>query len=159
MLDYRFYLAIVPLLLLLGWASGRTLERMHLRRLDRREREFSSILVTDLKSFPGDVDPSVPPAYVSGTAVIATDYFKSFLAGLRRIFGGELNSFRSLMIRARRASTIRMIEEAHRLGYNAVCNVRYDTADIGGMTGIKGSVMVESFVVGTAYRRDPTSLA
>jgi uncharacterized protein YbjQ (UPF0145 family) len=141
------------LLILLGWIVGRTAERRHFLRLERRERELAHMLVTDVKTFPGGADPSKRAALVHGEAVIATDYLKSFLAALRKLVGGELRSYESLMTRARREAVVRMLEEAHRLGYDAVCNLRLGSADIGGMTGKRGAAMVEAFAWGTAYAR------
>lgn len=148
---------VIPIFfLILAWITGRTAERRHLRSLDRREQALKDMLVTDIKTFPGGADPRRQAALVHGGAVIATDYLKSFLAGIRKIFGGELHSYRSLMERARREAILRMLQEAHRQGYNAVCNVRLNSADIGGMTGKRGAAMVECFASGTAYSR-PTS--
>ena len=138
-------------LLLLGWIAGRTAERLHLSSLARREDQLRHILVTDIKTFPGGAEPSRQAALVMGTAVIASDYLKTFLASLRKIVGGEMHSYQSLMSRARREAILRMLEEAHGLGYNAVCNLRLGSADIGGMTGKKGAAMVEVFATGTAY--------
>ena len=139
------------ILILLGLVVGKTTETRHLRRLDQREQALVDMLVTDIRSFPGGVDVAKPPTMVFGQAVIATDYLKSFLAKLRKILGGELKSYRSLMTRARREATLRMMEEAHAQGYNAVCNLRLDSADIGGMAGRRGVAMVEAFATGTAY--------
>jgi len=138
-------------LLLLGLVVGKTTEIRHFNRLDRRDQSLADMLVTDLRSFPGGVDTTKPPMMVTGQAVIATDYLKSFLAKLRKILGGELKSYRSLMTRARREAMLRMMEEAQAQGYNAVCNMRLDSADIGGMAGRRGVAMVEAFATGTAY--------
>lgn len=138
-------------LILLGLIVGKTTESRHLRRLDRREQALDDMLLTDIRSFPGGVDTTKPPTMVTGEAVIATDYLKSFLAKLRKILGGELKSYRSLMTRARREATLRMMEEAQAQGYNAVCNMRLNSADIGGMAGRRGVAMVEAFASGTAY--------
>jgi uncharacterized protein YbjQ (UPF0145 family) len=48
-----------------------------------------------------------------------------------------------------------MIEDAARLGYNAVCNIRLNTSEIGGMVGQGTGVTVEVFASGTAYRLPP----
>ena len=140
-------------LILLGLIVGRVVERRHFRRLGEREAALSYMLVTDLRTYPGGVNTSRPPMMVTGQAVIATDYLKTFLAGLRKILGGELKSYRTLMVRARKEATLRMMEEAQAAGYDAVCNLRLDSADIGGMTGRRGAVMVEAFATGTAYCR------
>ncbi|NQT53906.1 heavy metal-binding domain-containing protein [bacterium] len=149
-------LILLPIaLLILAWITGSTTEKRHFRRLAARERALKSMLVTDIKTFPGGAIPQQQAALVTGGAVIASDYLKSFFAHIRKIFGGELRSYLSLMERARREAILRMLEQAHRLGYNAVCNVRLNSADIGGMTGKKGAAMVECFASGTAYSRPP----
>jgi len=143
---------IVPLLLIaIGWIAGRAAEGRHFRSLARRERDLAHMFLSDIKTFPGGADATKHAAFVMGEAVIASDYLKTFLAGLRKLVGGELHSYESLMNRARREATLRMLEDAHRRGYNAVCNMRLGSADIGGMTGSKGAAMVEVFATGTAY--------
>jgi len=146
-------LGIFVALILLGLIAGSVAERSHLRSLERREQELAAILVTDVKSFPGGARPATRAHVVMGQAVIATDYLKSFLAGLRKIVGGEVRSYLSLMTRARREAVVRMLEDARDKGYDAVCNVRINTADIGGATARKGATMVGVFVTGTAYLR------
>ena len=143
------------LLILIGWTAGRAAERGHFRSLKRRERELAHIVVTDLKTFPGGADPAKRGELVMGEAVIATDYLKTFLAQLRKILGGELRSYESLMTRARREALVRLKWRANTKGYNAICNVRLQSADIGGMSGARGAVMVEVFAWGTAYRIGP----
>lgn len=139
------YVGIPAFLLLLGWTVGKTTERRHFRSLDRREQELAHMLVTDIRSFPGGLVPERGGAIVMGDAAIATDYLKSFLAKLRNIFGGEVRSYQSLLTRGRREAMLRMMEQAHQMGYDAVCNVRLGTAIIGRM--------VEVFSTGTAYLR------
>ena len=91
---------------------------------------------------------------VYGETVIASDYLKTFFASLRGIFGGEVRSFQKMQERARRESVLRLIEAARNEGYNAVCNVRLETADVGGgaMTRKKkGFPMSAILASGTAY--------
>ena len=140
------------LLLALGWSAGRIAERRHLRSLARRERDLSRMLCTDLKTFPGRPLDQPGGTLVMGGAVIASDYMKKFLAGFRFIFGGEIRSYQSLVTRARREAIVRMLTSAYQQGYDAVCNVRFETTDVGGMSGARGAVMVEIFAYGTAYR-------
>jgi len=144
-------LAFPIFLLVLGWIAGRTAERGHLRRLASREEKLAHMFLTDVKTFPPAADPSRGGELVMGQAVIATDYLKTFLASIRKIFGGELRSYESLLSRARRETIVRLLTEAQSKGYNAVCNVRFETTDIGGMAGAKGAVMVGVFATGTAY--------
>lgn len=143
---------LVVCLISLGWAVGSWAERRHLASLAEREQQNGAFLVTQLKTFPA-FDPGGPvPQLIVAEAVIATDYFKSFMATIRRLFGGELRSYQSLLDRARRESTQRIIEHARGLGYNAICNLRMETADVGGNNSTrKGAVMVAILASATAY--------
>jgi len=146
---------IFPVLMIAaGFVVGRMTEGAHLRDLDRREAEVRGMLVTDLRRFPGGVLNQPTPVLVQGEVCIATDYWKSFASSIRKIFGGEMKSYQTLIDRARREAVLRMLEEAKRQGYNAVCNVRLETADIGGaaLSAKQGAVTVEILASGTAYR-------
>jgi uncharacterized protein YbjQ (UPF0145 family) len=140
------------LLMSLGFFVGGHVERRHFRLLDEREGANGDFLITQLKSYPWAVSGPSPPTLLCGEAVIASDYLKTFLAGLRKIFGGEMRSYQSLLIRARREALQRLIEEAKVQGYNAVCNVRYYSTDIAGASKRRSKVvMVTLLVTGTAY--------
>ena len=145
------YTLIPVFLLAVGWIAGRTAERRHVRSLDRRERQLAGVVCTDLKSFPGR-SPDLPGGkLVLGATVIASDYMKSFLAGIRLVFGGEVKSFQTMVTRGRREALVRMLTSAYTQGYDAVCNVRFETSDVGAMSGTTGA-MVEVIAYGTAYR-------
>ena len=137
--------------ILLGLIMGRMAEKRHFESLAKRESELKGFLVSDLKGYPGEILPEKGSSLVLGEAVIATDYLKSFLAKIKRILGGELKSYESLMERARREAVVRMLQEAKFLGHNAVCNLRMDTADIGAGSTSRGMAMVVVMVSGTAY--------
>jgi uncharacterized protein YbjQ (UPF0145 family) len=141
-------------LILFGLIIGRTVERRHLQRLDEREAIHRDVLITQVKTFPMAVIGGQTPAVVMSEAVIASDYLKTFLAGWRNIFGGEVRSFRMLQERAKREAILRLIERAVSQGFNAVCNVRVSGADIGGNTsGGKNKVpMAAIMATGTAYQ-------
>ena len=147
------------LLILLGLIVGGARERLHLSSLRRREQELAFMLVTDIKTFPSAVQTGAPPTMVMGQAFIATDYLKSFLAQIRKILGGELKTYQELMLRARREALLRMLEQAQEQGYNAVCNVRLDSADIGGAGLRRGTTMAGIMATGTAYHVSEQSLA
>ena len=91
---------------------------------------------------------------VSGDAVIATDYFKGFAARLRSIVGGEIRSYVTLMERARREATLRLLQQARDVGATEVWNVRYETSNIRSGARRNPSVSVEVFAFGTAVVRD-----
>ena len=138
-------------LLALGLFVGGATERRHFRNLQQREDQQADCFVTQIKSFPNAAPGELPPRMVVAEVVIATDYLKSFLAKLRNIFGGEVRSYQSLLVRARREASLRILEEARRQGYNAVCNLRFDTADVGGSSTAQRVAMVAIIASGTAY--------
>ena len=138
-------------LILLGLFVGGWQERRHLRDLARRERQTAEVLVTQLKTFPYQAAGSTPPTIMFGEVVIGTDYLKSFLARIRNIFGGRVGSYRTLLERARREAVLRIVEQARRQGYNAVCNVRLETADVGGNSSRRRVAMAAILATGTAY--------
>jgi uncharacterized protein YbjQ (UPF0145 family) len=153
-----FSIYILPplLLILLGLVAGKIAEQNHLRSLARREAGLREMLVTDVRSYDPAVDRSQPSTLVVAEAIISTDYLKSFFARLRNIFGGEVRSFLTLVQRSRREALLRIMEQARDKGYNAVCNVRLETADIGLSTGAgaqRGATMSAIIASGTAYRR------
>ncbi|NOX60230.1 MAG: YbjQ family protein [Planctomycetes bacterium] len=135
-----------------GYGVGRWRERRHLASLKQREIEFGDILVTNLKTGPNPENVR-RAAFVSGDAVIATDYFKSFAAGLRNIIGGEVRVFETLMDRARREATLRMLQEARQMGASEVWNIRLESSNIRSASGNNKAVSVEIFAFGTAIVR------
>jgi uncharacterized protein YbjQ (UPF0145 family) len=150
-------IGILVILLVLGLSAGRIAERRHFARLDERERAIAGVvIVTDLRSFPGGADLSARPTLVAGHAVISSDYFKTFVSGLKKIVGGELRSLESLMNRARREAILRMIDQARASGCDTVCNVRIEGFDIAGSSSRKANkamVIVSVQASGTAYKR------
>ena len=110
------------ILLLLGFIFGGIAERRHYRSIIERERN-GRVLV-----FPERLPPpqSPPPTttLVLGSVVISADYFKRFIAVLRMLVGGRLNTYETLLDRARREAILRMREEAEALGATTVFNVK-----------------------------------
>lgn len=149
-------LGLIGGLLCLGLFGGTFFERRHFKRLAQREAANKSVVVTQLRSYPGGASPELPPKMFAAEAVIASDYFKTFLTGIRKFFGGELRSYLSLMDRARREAQMRLIEQATAEGYDTIGNLRFETADIGGATNPKkGVVTVAIIASATAYKRKP----
>ena len=148
----QFWFQFVPVivLLILGFSIGGMVERAHFKRLAKREAALSHMLVTDLRKLPSG--SGAPCGLVTGEVVIASDYFKTFAATLKKLVGGELRTFETLMERARREALVRMMEAAHQQGANAVVNVRFATSNIGSMRRKKAAAMVEMYAYGTALR-------
>lgn len=135
-------LGIAAVLLVVGFFVGGARERKHFSDLKRRE----AILVEAvLVRSDFDVASTGESFLVIGSVVVASDYFKDFVGGLRNFFGGRLTSHESLLDRARRESMCRMREAAMRQGASEVVGVRMETTRIAG----KG---VEALSYGTAIR-------
>ncbi len=143
--------------LLVMAAIGGAIERTHLKSLAAREAAHADFPVSTLKKPPTISVGGKAPTLVSGTAVVSSDYFKNWIFSIRNVFGGESRLFTRLMDRARREATQRMIDEALRAGYTAICNVRYESADIAGTAATNGSKktlkMAACTVTGTAYMK------
>ncbi len=107
------------------------------------------MLVTDTRTLPtaGSIQGR---GLVVGQVVIASDYFKTFAATLRKLVGGELHTFESLMVRARREALVRMLASARERGANGVINVRFASSNVGSMRRRQAAAMVEMYAYGTA---------
>lgn len=158
MIELIVYFVIFVFLMTIGFVAGGATERAHFKRLDERGEANRGFIVTQLKTYPGGSTGSPPPQLFMAEAVISSDYLKTFLAGIRKFFGGEMRSYQSLLERARREALMRIIEQASEAGYDTACNLRYESADIGGATNPQKTVtMVAVLATATAYRRKQTS--
>lgn len=152
-----FLIQIGIFLFLIGFCGlivGRTVEKRHFSDIKKREAENKDVLVTQMKSFPA-LDPNgKPPNMIMTEVVIGSDYLKSWLSAWRNLFGGEMKSFSLLQERAKREALLRIIDQAKAQGYNAVCNVRFSGADVGGNTsGRKNKIHFAAIIgTGTAYQ-------
>ena len=150
--DY-FELALGVALAVIGLVAGRVIERRHYASIRRREREASDILVFAAR-FPPPSLLAPGTSLVSGSAVIADDYFKALVAGLHNLFGGRVRSYESLLDRARREAVLRMKAEARRAGAGMIVNVKQQTFAVPGRQ--PGSTRaVEVLAYGTALARTP----
>jgi uncharacterized protein YbjQ (UPF0145 family) len=66
---------------------------------------------------------------VFGSCVQTKHVGKDVRAGLRNVIGGEARSYTELLEESRRTAMQRMIEDAQRLGANAIIGMRYATAE------------------------------
>lgn len=146
-----FFQIFIPLFMVLACMFiGKGIELHHFKKLAEREQQLSGIMMTNLKTIPPQY-ANAKPFLVMGSAVMATDYFKVFAAGLRTLFGGEMKSYVTLMERARRQAVIRMLEQAAQQGASAVWNIRYETSTMQGQQRKKPGG-VEILVYGTALK-------
>lgn len=124
-------LIIALVLLTVGFFSGRYLEKKHYASIIERETTPGQVMVFAAR-FPPSELPAPATQLVSGSVVISSDYFKRFVASLRMLVGGRLNTYESLLDRARREAILRMREQAKALGATQIFNVKLETMSIGG---------------------------
>jgi len=105
------------------------------------------VIVTTTSEIPGYRIVKVL-GVVSGSTVKAKLIGKDIVAALRHIVGGELKEYTEMLKEAREQALQRMIEEAKKLGANAVVNVRF-------MTSAIASGAAEILAYGTAVKIEP----
>ena len=67
---------------------------------------------------------------VKGSTIQTVNAFKDIGSGLKTLVGGELGSYNKMMEKAREMATSRMIEEAQKLGADAIICVRYSSSSV-----------------------------
>lgn len=146
-------LVIFLVLVTVGFVFGRRAEKAHYKSILAREDALRDVVVSSDR-FP-------PPAFmrhhsgmVCGNVVVSIDYFKLVAASLRRIFGGRIAAYESLLDRARREAVLRMQAQANAAGAQAVINVKFETSRISGNAN-QGLGTVEVLAYGTALIPKP----
>ncbi len=80
-----------------------------------------------------------------GSTVRARNFGSDFMAGLKNLVGGEVSEYTKLQARSREQALKRMMDDAEKLGADAIINVRFTTSMI--MQG-----MSEILAYGTAVK-------
>jgi uncharacterized protein YbjQ (UPF0145 family) len=131
-------------LMLIGYVFGKRAESRHYASINSREKAYLKLPTTGSKYPIGIVTPPIERAQlVTGSVVISVDYFKRMLAGLRAIVGGPVQSYETLLDRARREAILRLKENCP--GANQVINLRLETSMIGGSGSNVASVEVLAY--------------
>lgn len=152
-MDVLIALGFTAILLMVTFFVGRKGERDHFEDLRRREARLRSIPVTTFETLPAGWEPT-GSGVVTGSVVMSADYFKQFVAGFRKFFGGRLTVYEPLLDRARREAIARMLEAARKKGFDAVINVRIEGSRINRSgTEKDGVVAVEMLAYGTGIKR------
>ncbi|MEW6174000.1 MAG: heavy metal-binding domain-containing protein [Bacillota bacterium] len=79
---------------------------------------------------------------VSGEAIMGANIFKDLFAGLRDIVGGRSGTYEQELRKAKNLALDEMVDQAGRLGANAVVGVDLDYETIG--TGAGGNMLMVS---------------
>ena len=82
---------------------------------------------------------------VKGSTIQSKNLGKDMLVGFKSMVGGELKAYTEMMNEARALATKRMVEEAERLGADAIVNIRYASSAV-----IQGAAEVIAY--GTAVK-------
>ena len=69
---------------------------------------------------------------VRGNTIRARHVGRDIVAGLRNLVGGEIMEYTKLMAESREQAIDRMVQEAERVGANAVVGIRFTTSVIMG---------------------------
>ena len=67
---------------------------------------------------------------VKGSTIQTVNALRDIGAGFKTLVGGELKKYNEMMDKARQIATERMVEEAQRLGADAIVGARYATSAI-----------------------------
>lgn len=67
---------------------------------------------------------------VKGQVVQSKHMGSDFMAGLKTMVGGEIKGYTDMLNKARTIATDRMIEEAEKLGADAIVGVRYGSSSV-----------------------------
>ena len=65
-----------------------------------------------------------------GSVVQSKNFGKDFMAGMKTLVGGEIESYTQMLTEARQIATKRMVDDAEAMGADAVIGVRYASASV-----------------------------
>jgi uncharacterized protein YbjQ (UPF0145 family) len=134
--------------LIVTWFIGRTLERKHYRRIREREAQWVKVPAITGKQIP-DLPPIASAELVVSSVVVSVDHFKRWLSSFRKIFGGEMKSYASVIDRGRREAILRMKERCP--DADLFLNCRLETSTVSSGQG-KAVGCAEVLAYGTAVR-------
>jgi uncharacterized protein YbjQ (UPF0145 family) len=137
---------VVPILI--GYIFGRRTEKKHYASIIEREKALLQLPTTTSKYPIGIAMSSIHRSHLAtGSVVISVDYFKQILARLRTLIGGPVQSYETLLDRARREAILRLKESCP--DADQIINLRLETSSIS--KGAKNNIgSVEVLAYGTA---------
>ncbi|HFX17628.1 MAG TPA: YbjQ family protein [Flavobacteriales bacterium] len=102
-------------------------------------------MITTTTDFIPDKEITEILGIARGSTVRARNFGSDFMASLKNLVGGEVNQYTKLQAHSREQALKRMLDDAEKLGADAVINVRFTTSMI--MQG-----MSEILAYGTAVK-------
>ena len=146
-MDLLIQLILFLVLLSAGYLFGKMAEKRHYRSIMEREKQWMQMPTTSGRRMLATNQEVKKVQLVTGSVVISVDYFKRIVAGLRNFFGGNVQSYETLVDRARREAVLRMKESCPKA--DQIINLRLETSSISkGQKDQIGSVEVLAY--GTA---------
>ena len=138
-------------LLALGFFAGKLTEWSHYRSIREREGATLKVPAVSIKNLD-DPRPVRDVRLAIGSVVVSADYYKRFLMTFRKILGGEVHSYSSVIDRGRREAVLRMKEscpDAH-----LFLNCRLATSSISNSQGRDiGRVEVIAYATAIQFER------
>ena len=101
------------------------------------------MLLLNIEYIPGKKIEALGIA--KGSVVQSKNFGKDFMAGMKTLVGGEIESYTQMLTEARQIATKRMVDAAEALGADAVVGLRYASASV-----MQGAAEVIAY--GTAVR-------
>ena len=86
------------------------------------------MLLLNIEYIPGKKIEAIGIA--KGSVVQSKHFDKDFMAGMKTLVGGEIQSYTEMLVEARQIATKRMVEDAQAQGADAVINVRYASSSL-----------------------------
>jgi uncharacterized protein YbjQ (UPF0145 family) len=87
------------------------------------------MIVATTHEIPG-YDISEVLGIVEGNTIRARSVLRDILAVLKNVIGGEIEEYTKLMAESRDQAIDRMIEEAEKLGADAILDMRFSTSEV-----------------------------
>ncbi len=86
------------------------------------------MLLVNIDHIPGKTFEAL--GIVKGNVVMTKNFGKDFMAGMKTLVGGEIESYTEMLNQARQIAVKRMVDEAEAMSADAVVNVRYASASV-----------------------------
>ena len=105
------------------------------------------MIYTNTPDVPGrEIDEIL--GVITGNVVQSKHVGRDIMASLKTIVGGEIQSYTEMLTEARHTAINRLVQEAQKLGADAVVNIRFATSSI-----MRGSAEILAY--GTAVKLKP----
>ena len=101
------------------------------------------MLLLNIEYIPGKKIEALGIA--KGSVVQSKNFGKDFMAGMKTLVGGEIESYTQMLTEARQIATKRMVDDAEAMWADAVIGIRYTSASV-----MQGAAEITAY--GTAVR-------